>query len=702
MAILDAQGEALRGTALRLSGSPVAGRAALSNALERALAVRNGRVVSIVRLRAQILTELATIDEARGDHPSAEALLRSAADIVAVQYPETRSLAATQARLAAFLLRRGREDDALALYREVIARSGERRDALSGLSRQMAPYFDLLVARMGSDPKLSGEFFTASQVLVRPGVAETQAVLSRELSGGNDDAARLFRQSVSLNRSVERARMQYAALTRVEDAAMRMSELAALEAQIRDLEAQEQATIVGLNSYPRYRVVAQRGLSEADLKAKLKPGEVYAKLAVLGQKVYVYVADQSGARGYPATLSAAELERSVSALRDSISRFDGQNYVTVPFEVGLSRALFTALFGPAQDKLLAARHVIFEPDGAMLKLPINLLVANDASLASYEAATARPEGDPFDVSMVEWLGKDRIVSTAVSASAFMEARELPGSSARQAYLGMGRNALVTTERAQASGVRAVRGEVETGCDWPLEIWGNPISDKELLDASRLVGQGRSDLMTGAAFSDTAVKQRTDLDTFRILHFATHGLVTPPRNDCPVRPALLTSFGAGQSDGLLTFSEIFELKLDADMVILSACDTAGEADVRATREAGIGTGGGSALDGLVRSFIGAGGRAVLASHWPAPDDFDATARLITGLFSAGPGVATGDALLAAGQTLMRDPLTSHPYYWAGFAIIGDAARPLVRSDTMANAANGASTAAIPGASAAGSR
>ena len=70
--------------------------------------------------------------------------------------------------------------------------------------------------------------------------------------------------------------------------------------------------------------------------------------------------------------------------------------------------------------------------------------------------------------------------------------------------------------------------------------------------------------------------------------------------------------------------------------------------------------------------------------PAPDDFDATARLITGLFSAGAGVATGDALLAAEQALMRDPLTAHPYYWAGFAVIGDAARPLVRVDGMAAA------------------
>ena len=210
-----------------------------------------------------------------------------------------------------------------------------------------------------------------------------------------------------------------------------------------------------------------------------------------------------------------------------------------------------------------------------------------------------------------------------------------------------------------------------------QVWNNPISDKELIEARQLVGSQRSDLMTGAEFSDTAVKARGDLDKFRILHFATHGLVTPPEPGCPVRPALLTSFGpAGQSDGLLTFGEIFELKLDADMVILSACDTAGEADVQATREAGVATGGGSALDGLVRAFIGAGGRSVLASHWTAPDDFDATQRLITGLFSAGPGVPAGQALLSAEQKLMADPQTSHPYYWAGFAVIGDATRPLL--------------------------
>ena len=187
-----------------------------------------------------------------------------------------------------------------------------------------------------------------------------------------------------------------------------------------------------------------------------------------------------------------------------------------------------------------------------------------------------------------------------------------------------------------------------------------------LGAAQLVGR------TGAAFSDSAIKARDDLSQYRILHFATHGLVTAPRPDCPARPALMTSFGGAGSDGLLSFSEIYDLRIDADLVILSACDTAGKASLAATREAGIATGGDFALDGLVRAFVGAGGRSVIASHWPVPDDYGATKRLISGLFTAPAGTSIAGALGAAQDELMNQPATSHPYYWAGFAIIGDGA------------------------------
>jgi CHAT domain-containing protein len=185
------------------------------------------------------------------------------------------------------------------------------------------------------------------------------------------------------------------------------------------------------------------------------------------------------------------------------------------------------------------------------------------------------------------------------------------------------------------------------------------------------------IVTGNEFTDTGLEARSDLNQYRIIHFATHGVVTSRAPKCAAQPALLTSFGGTGSDGLLTFREIFDLHLDADLVILSACDTAGKASAAATQQAGLATGGDVALDGLVRAFVGAGGRLVVASHWPVPDDYNATQRLITGLFSAPPGTPTVTALRMAQRELMDDANTSHPFYWSAFAAVGDGEIPVIR-------------------------
>lgn len=77
-------------------------------------------------------------------------------------------------------------------------------------------------------------------------------------------------------------------------------------------------------------------------------------------------------------------------------------------------------------------------------------------------------------------------------------------------------------------------------------------------------------------------------------------------------------------------------------------------------------------------MGAGARSVIASHWPVPDDFDATKRLIGGVIDSTPGQELAQALEGAQQKLMDDPNTSHPFYWAAFVIVGDGAKPLVAS------------------------
>jgi len=80
-----------------------------------------------------------------------------------------------------------------------------------------------------------------------------------------------------------------------------------------------------------------------------------------------------------------------------------------------------------------------------------------------------------------------------------------------------------------------------------------------------------------------------------------------------------------------------------------------------------------------AFVGAGARSVIASHWPVPDDFDATKRLIGGVIDSQPGQELANALAGAQEKLMDDPNTSHPFYWAAFVIVGDGAKPLIAAD-----------------------
>lgn len=675
-AILDAQALQLRGTIARLQGQPAQARDLLVKALADAIAIREGRVVSITRLRAQILAETALAYEDLGDVAAGEARLREAVTLLETQYPETSAVNGARARLAAYLTRHDQPDAAMALYTTVIRSTSDNGGNITGLVNQLAPYFTLLSDRIPTNPALTEDFFLASQVLIRPGVADTQAVLARELSEGSSEAARLFRQSVTLARDIERTRIDLAQATmRADQDGMARANADALRTTIGALEAEQAATQAQLFKYPQFRAVSAATLSLPDLKSALKPGEAYLKLLTVSRSLYAFYTSSTLTTAYRLPISQDQLDAKVDTIRETIAAEVNGQLLTYPFDMATARALFVDLLGPVSADLASVDHLIFEPDAGMLRLPINLLVEDDASVQRVAARAAKAESDPFDVSGVNWLGRNRAVSTAVSARAFRDTRAAPQSTATQQYIGFGQNAPVSgAVRLAAS--RSMSGAGGIGCDWPLTEWDKPISAAELRTASATLGTTRSTIVTGSAFTDTNVIQRPDLANYRILHFATHGFVTAPRIGCPARPALLTSFGGPESDGLLSFAEIFDMRIDADLVILSACNTAGTASIAATREAGVTTGGGTALDGLVRAFVGAGGRSVLASHWPAPDDFDATTKLISGMFERGKGQSIGQAFRGASVALMDDPLTSHPYYWSGFALIGDGNQPLL--------------------------
>ena len=689
--IIDAQAIHLLGTVERLRGNAQAAKKAQLEGLTDAVAVRQGRVTSIIRLRSQMLGELALAEEASGDKGAADARFLESVNLLAVEYPETNALASARARYAAFLTREGQDDKALGIYREVVTALANTQRSTAGMANMMAPYYRLLAARSATDPKAIEDFFVASQLQIRPGVADTQAVLARELSGGSSDGARLFRQATTLNRDLERARIEDARLAQLPDSPEVNALRADIKAQLENLSFQQAETVVALSAFPQYRVVASGKLDLPELQQVLRPDEAYLKMLVVGDGVYAMLIEQGGAQLWKSDVSASDLDTAVDTIRSTISIVENGRRVTYPFDAATSYKLYGQLFGPVAARLPKIAHLIFEPDGAMLRLPINLLITADTGLAAYEQRLLDPNADPFDMRQIAWLGRTSRPSTAVSTLGFRNARQAAPSKAANQYFGLGEN-LPVGARLPSLGTRGgAGGSIDGDCLWDVAQWARPISADELVTARNAMGRQAGTLLTGGAFTDTAVKNRADLGDYRIIHFATHGLVTAPRPACPARPALITSFGGADSDGLLTFQEIFDLKIDADLVILSACDTAGAASVAATREAGL-SGGGNALDGLVRSFIGAGSRSVIASHWPAPDDFDATKRLIGGLFAANQGTSVADALWGTQLHLMDDKQTSHPYYWAGFAIIGDGGQALLHSGATAQNGEAAGRAA----------
>ena len=211
--MLDAQALQLRGTALRVTGDVKGATDALRSANSQLEIMRGGKVTSIVWMRARILGDLAAIAEESKNPAEADRLYRQAVALLDANYPGSAALLSAQARLAGYMARNGQDAAAGAMFRQIVHSQADPNNLPPSFALVLRPYVDILIKK-GSDPATSAEIFAATQLMVRPGLAQTQAVLARELTGGTDEASRLFRQSVTLTRQIERSRVE---LARLED-----------------------------------------------------------------------------------------------------------------------------------------------------------------------------------------------------------------------------------------------------------------------------------------------------------------------------------------------------------------------------------------------------------------------------------------------------------------------------------------------------
>ena len=176
-----------------------------------------------------------------------------------------------------------------------------------------------------------------------------------------------------------------------------------------------------------------------------------------------------------------------------------------------------------------------------------------------------------------------------------------------------------------------------------------------------------DIRLGAQATEREIKRLSasgELAKYRVVHFATHGTLAGQLSGTNEPGLILTppDKASEEDDGYLSASEIAGLKLDADWVILSACNTA--AGVAASAEA---------LSGLARAFIYAQARALLVSHWEVYSD--ATVKLITaaiGELARDPKVGRAEALRRSMLAFIdqSEPREAHPAYWAPFVVVGE--------------------------------
>jgi CHAT domain-containing protein len=205
----------------------------------------------------------------------------------------------------------------------------------------------------------------------------------------------------------------------------------------------------------------------------------------------------------------------------------------------------------------------------------------------------------------------------------------------------------------------------------------PETADELCEVARSVGGSVEDVRIGARATETEVKRLSssgDLARYRMLHFATHGALAGQLSGTS-EPGLILSppnTATAGDDGYLSGSEIAALKLDADWVILSACNTAGGAGKGEAAEA---------LSGLARVFFYAGARALLVSHWEV--DSHAAVKLVTsavGALAKDRSIGRGEALRRAMLAAMADTTRPanwvpawHPAVWAPFVVLGEGGR-----------------------------
>lgn len=593
------------------------------------------------------------------------------------------------------LLRRyeaGSRPEALLLFRvgELLIATGRGREGADAYRRALeilredsqgieVSQAGLVIEKLLGDvqagiPEAPDQLFQLMQKVRSSATAQTVAQLSARLASGDDERARSIRELQDLEREQNVLSARFDRLEGDPNADLHYKRVteSKLEQVRRDITARR-ARMADIA--PNYDQLIEASIPLADAQAALADGEVMAVIQLGVEKGLVAVLTNLAFYAYEIPLGLAAAEQIVRALREPM---DGE--FLVAFDLRRSHDLYRTLFAPVASTIDRANHLIIVPTGPLLSLPFNVLVTEPHE-AEIEIVGTDPYNAYFDYSKVAWLGRQAGITTGVSISSFFLGRKTPDSAAPNAFRGFGDFRRFGDDPAVVAQIVRDHG-LPDSCNVPVRALGllNELGGtaEELRKIGEILNSPAADIVLGQEFNDTAVKEM-DLSKFRVLHFATHGLLAQDPQ-CLPEPGLVTSLGA-RGDGLLEASEIVELDLDAELVVMSACDTGAGAGQAATELIGFrGAGGsyaagGESLNGLARSFFFAGARNVMSTHWSVDDR--STQELVSEFYRAAARdeISTAEALRISEEKLIAGGELSHPFFWAPFAIIGDGARKL---------------------------
>ena len=602
--------------------------------------------------------------------------------------PKHYQSAEAKALKAALLARSGKPQAALPLFREAFAvmtrRSQSAGEGDASLVRQRFAYLSEIYLDAIADvlagkqtPALVEEAFrVAAEARARRVGAAVSASASRSRITDPELA--------ELARREQDAQRQIGALHKLlANATLRGGSGAAreqLRARVNSLRAARAAILKELEQrFPAYAdIINPKSPGRSSIQRALRGGEALVSFYFTEKRGLTFVVPNSG----PITLvdsavSRREVAKRIASLRAAFDP-DAATVGDIPaFDVKAAWLLYRDLLHPARRALHGASHLLVVNHAAMGQLPLAVLTTEPTELARSDLLFAEYRDAP-------WLARRWSSAVVASEASFVAGRSVPSPpSGRRELVAFGDPVfrvgqtetvkIASAASVQSRGLRLRRRSVPR----TLRLRSASLSDLSPLPDTReeveaiavaLKANLGGDVFLGAEASEKRVKT-TDLSNRRIVVFATHGLV-PGDLDGLSQPALaLATPEDGGEDGLLTLSEIMGLRLNADLVVLSACNTA----------AGDGAGA-EAISGLARGFLYAGARALLVSGWPVETT---SARLLTTkLFERQKKENTTwpEALRRASLTLAEEGVYrlkdgraafsyAHPLFWAPFFIVG---------------------------------